>query len=212
MAVDADSTVRALSPSQCASRESVIQDSAVEDDDDDEVTADDSTETGERTDPVATSLRLAALVGVLVVVALAGLAIFLGVRAYQAHQLNDQRNLLLETGRQTALNLTTIDWQHADADVQRILASATGEFFDDFAQRSKPFVDVVKQTQSTSVGTVTESGLESLTGNEAQVLVTVAVKTTDSAASQPDPRNWRMRMTVEKVGNGAKVSDVQFVQ
>src|SRR5882757_1932661 len=33
-------------------------------------------------------------------------------------------------------DLTTIDWQEADSDIQRILDGATGRFHDDFAQRS----------------------------------------------------------------------------
>jgi len=53
--------------------------------------------------------------------------------------------------------LTTIDYNEADADVQRILNSTTGSFYDDFSKRSQPFVDVVKQARSKSEGTVTEA-------------------------------------------------------
>jgi len=150
--------------------------------------------------------------GMLILIALVGLASYLGVRSYQMHQGSQQRNHLLEAGRQTAVNLTTIDWEHADADVQRILANATGSFYDDFAQRAQPFLDVVKQTQSTSVGTVTESGVESYSGNQALVLVTVSVMTTNLTESEPSPRHWRMRMSVETIGDEEKVSNVEFVQ
>jgi hypothetical protein len=44
---------------------------------------------------------------------------------------------------QAALNLTTIDYTEGDADIQRLLDMATSEFYDDFQQRSKPFIDVV---------------------------------------------------------------------
>ena len=113
--------------------------------------------------------------------------------------------------RQGALNLTTIDWQKAERDVQRILDGATGQFHDDFAMRSQPFVDVVKQAKSTSVGTITEAGLESEAAGTAQVLVAVAVKTSNAGAPEQDPRAWRMRISVEKVGDQAKVSNVEFV-
>lgn len=175
---------------------------------------------GESADPAAaeagatrpeTGLRLPALAIALVVIALAGLTTYLGVQAYRSHQQAEQRNLLLQVARQGAINLTTIDFEHADADIQRILASATGPFYDDFSQRSQPFVDVVKRAQSKSVGTVTEAGMESFSGNEAQVLVAVAVTTTNVGAPESSPRNWRMRVSVEKVGDEAKVSDVQFV-
>jgi Mce-associated membrane protein len=117
--------------------------------------------------------RLAAISSLLVVVVLAGLTGWLGVRTYQSDQAGEQHKLFLQVGWQAALNLTTIDWQEADRDVQRILDSATGTFHDDFQQRSQPFVDVVKRAQSKSVGTITEAGLESESGNDAQVLVAV---------------------------------------
>ena len=155
--------------------------------------------------------RLATVFGLVTVVALAALGGWFGYQAYQSHKAQQQRELLVRIGRQGALNLTTIDWQHADADVQRILDSATGTFYDDFSHRSKPFIDVVKKAQSKSVGTITEAGLESQSGNEAQVLVAVSVKTSNIGAAEQDSRHWRMRVTVQKVGNDVKVSNVAFV-
>lgn len=109
---------------------------------------------------LATVFRLVTVVG------LAALGGWFGYQTYQSHQAQQQRELMVRIGRQGALNLTTIDWQHADADVQRILDSATGTFYDDFSHRSKPFIDVVKKAQSKSVGTITEAGLESQSGTK----------------------------------------------
>lgn len=155
--------------------------------------------------------RLALIIGLVVVVALAGLAGCLGFRAYQSHQADEQRKLFLQVGRQGALNLTTIDFHRADADVQRILDGATGEFYDNFSQRSRPFIDLVTRAQSVSVGTVTEAGLEPQSGDDARVLVAVMVKTSNAGAAEQEPRLWRMRLSVQKVGNEAKVSNVEFV-
>jgi Mce-associated membrane protein len=155
--------------------------------------------------------RLALIVGLIAVVALGGVCGWLGHRAYQSHQAGKQRQLFVQVARQAALNLTTIDYQHADADVQRILDSATGQFYDDFSKRSQPFVDVVKQAQSKSVGTVTEAGLEAEDHDGAEVIVAVAVNTSNAGAPQQQPRAWRMRLTVQSVGGDAKVSNVGFV-
>ncbi len=144
--------------------------------------------------------------------ALASLAGWLGYRSYESNRAEAQRNVFLQVGRQGALNLTTIDWQQADADVQRILESATGTFYDDFQQRAEPFVQVVKQAQSKSVGEIAEAGLLSPVGdNEAQVLVAVRVQTTNAGAPEPQPRSWRMKITVQEVDGQAKVADVDFV-
>ena len=109
------------------------------------------------------------------------------------------------------MNLTTIDWQKAESDVQRILDGATGEFHDDFAKRSQPFIDVVKQSRSTAVGTITEAGLESETAGTALVLVAVNVKTSNAGVPKQDSHAWRMRISVRQVGDQAKVSNVEFV-
>ena len=104
--------------------------------------------------PRMSHVRLATILGLVAVVALAGLCGWLGYRAYESRKAADERNLFLQVGRQGALNLTTIDFEHADQDVQRILDSATGQFYDEFQARAQPFAEVVKQAKSKSVGTV----------------------------------------------------------
>ena len=156
-------------------------------------------------------VRLAIAIGVAFAVAMAGVCGWLGYRAYEARQQQHLQQLLLQVGRQGAVNLTTIDFEHADADVKRILDSATGQFYDEFNSRSGPFIEVVKRMQSKSVGTVTEAGMESIAGQEGQVLVSVSVKTTTRSTPDDQPRYWRMRLTVTKQGSEAKVSKVEFV-
>lgn len=155
--------------------------------------------------------RRATLLGLIVIIMLAALVGWYGYRAHQSQQAQSQRSQFIQAARQGALNLTTIDWQRADTDVQRILDSATGQFYDDFDKRSKPFVEVVKQAKSASVGTVTEAGLESETADTAQVLVAVTVTTSYVGAPQPDPHAWRMRISMQRVGDQDKVSNVEFV-
>lgn len=155
--------------------------------------------------------RLAAVIGLALVVALSALVGWLAVRTHRATQVDERQSQIVQAARQGALNLTTIDWQHADADVQRILDSATGEFYDDFAKRSAPFIKVVKEAKSTSSGSIVEAGLESESGDAAQVLVAVAVKTANVGTPAQDPREWRMRISVQKVGDAMKVSNVEFV-
>ena len=166
----------------------------------------------EEAKPGISHLKLATIAGLVVVLALAGLVGWLGFRAYESQKLEAQRQLFLQVGRQGAMNLTTIDWEHAEADVQRIVDSATGTFYDDFQQRAGPFIEVVKQAQSKSVGMVTEAGLESESDTEARVLVAVTVQTSNAGAAEQQPRLWRMRVTVQDVGDDqVKVSNVEFV-
>jgi Mce-associated membrane protein len=156
-------------------------------------------------------LRLALTLGLLIVTALGGLVGWLGFRADESHQREQQRAMFLAAARQGALNLTTISYTEVDADIKRILDSATGTFHDDFEKRSQPFVEVVNKAQSKSQGKVTEAGLESMQGDSARALVAVTVTTSSAGAAQQEPRSWRMRVDVQKVGDMAKTSNVEFI-
>ena len=169
-------------------------------------------ETTDKAEKETSTVKLAAIAGLVLVLALGGLTGWLGYRAYESRQAEDLRNLFLQVGRQGALNLTTINHETAEADVQRVLDSSTGTFYDDFQKRADPFIQVVKQAQSKSEGNITEAGLEASDDNEGRVLVAVTVNTTNAGAPEQQPRSWRMRITVQKTGdNEAKVSNVEFV-
>ncbi|BBY14603.1 YfgM family protein [Mycolicibacterium litorale] len=173
---------------------------------------DEPVDAGDDTLDGRTPVRKALIAGVVLVAALAGFTGWFGYQAYQSSQEQKQRDLFLQVGRQAAQNLTTIDWERADADVQRVLDVATGTFYDDFQKRAEPFLQVVKEAKSKSVGTLGEAGLESVTGDTAEVLVAVTVQSSNAGAPEQAPRAWRMRLTVQRVDDGAKVSQVEFVQ
>ena len=153
----------------------------------------------------------AMLLGLAVVVALAGLVGWFGLRVNHSHHAQAQRNLFLQVAKQGALNLTTIDWQHADADVHRILDGATGEFYDDFAKRSQPFIEVLKQSKAKTVGAISEAGLESETIDSGRALVIVSVQTSNNGEAEQVPKEWRMRIDLQKIGDQVKVAKVGFV-
>ncbi|OBC11998.1 mammalian cell entry protein [Mycobacterium sp. 852013-50091_SCH5140682] len=160
-----------------------------------------------RRDPTMVAL----VVGLVMAVVIASVGGWLGVRANHARQLDQRQAMFVEVARQGAINLTTIDHREVEGDVKRILDSATGTFYDDFSSRAQPFIEVVKKAQSKSVGTVVSAGVESETDQDAQVLVAVSVKTTMAGSAEQQPRSWRMRIAVQKLGNDIKVSNVSFV-
>jgi Mce-associated membrane protein len=178
--------------------------------DDTEDVADQDTEKSARQWVSGTRGLIAA--GVAAILALVGLGGWLVYRVHEDNQVQAQRNLYVQVARQTAINLTTINYTEVDADIKRVLDSATGAFHDEFQNRSQPFVEVIKKVQSKSEGTIAEAGLLSSTKDQAQVLVAVAVKTSTAAApADQEPRRWRMRLTVDKTADSGKVSKVEFV-
>ncbi|CQD17720.1 Mce protein [Mycolicibacterium farcinogenes] len=154
----------------------------------------------------------AGIVGGVLVVALLALTGWLGYGYYQVHHEQQRRAMFVDTARAGATNLTSIDWEHAEDDVQRVLDISTGKFYDDFERRSKSFLEVVKQIKSKSVGTVTSSGLESYSNDKANVLVSVTVRSTNAGVPEQKPQVWRMVVTVQDIEGKSKVSNVEFIQ
>ncbi|MGV0768734.1 hypothetical protein [Mycobacterium syngnathidarum] len=156
-------------------------------------------------------LRTGIIVATVLTVLLGGLA------GWQVRQLiktradEQRRQTYLQVGRQAALNLTTIDFATVDADIQRVLDASTGEFFDEFQSRSPAFAEVVRQAKAKSEGTINEAGIESIVDDGAQILVAASVKTSNAGVPEPEPRYWRMRITVRQSGTETKVSNVGFV-
>ncbi len=155
--------------------------------------------------------RWALIAGLIGVLASAGLVGWLGFRADQAHDADVQRDVFVQAARRTAVALTTIDYQNARADVQRVLDSATGDFYQRFSQRSQMLIDTVTRERSQSVSAVTEAGVESQSDDAAQVLVAVSVASTHLGGLDMRPHELRLRLTLQRVGNEAKVSDVGYV-
>ena len=155
--------------------------------------------------------RIALIAGLIAGVVLAGLVGWLGFRTYEAQNRENQRDRFVHAAADVAVTLSTVDYQHAESDAQRIQDSATGTFADSFAHRRQSYIDAAKQTRTRSLGDVTDAALESQSGDQGRVLVAVTVKSPDPAQVDLEPRFLRMRVTVQQVGDGVKVSDVEFV-
>ena len=138
-------------------------------------------------------------------------AITLGFRDYQARDREDVRAEMVAAATRGAVNLTTIDYERVDEDVQRILDSSTGAFRDDFEKRADSFKEAARKAQSKSVGTVAEAAVESVDGDQGRVLVAVTVMTSNRGVPEQSPRGWRTRVGVVQTEDGMKVSQVEFV-
>lgn len=154
--------------------------------------------------------RDARIFGLAAVALVSALTACLGIRAHAAGSLQDARAHFLEAGRQSAIMLTTVKHHDVEADVKRLIDSSTGAFLADFRNRSQSFVDTVERAQSDTEGTIAEAGLESVHGDQADVLVAVSVKTSLAGVDSP-ARLWRMRIAVQKIGNDIKLSNVEFI-
>jgi serine/threonine-protein kinase len=117
----------------------------------------------------------------------------------------------VDYAKQFTVWLTSLSAQSADSDIQRLIDGSTGQFHDDFANRSSDFRQVVVNSNVLTQGTVNSAGLDSINGSTAGVLVAATSKVTNSNGSSQEPRSWRLALQVEKIGDAYKVSKVEFV-
>ncbi len=151
---------------------------------------------------------------VLSVLALAFLAVsgYFGYTHRQAERAAQQRSEIVDAASQGVVNLTTMDFQRADEDVQKVLDGSAGEFRDEFEARSKDLIAVMQEAQVKSVGVVRQAAIERQDGDSADVLVAVAQKVSNAGGAAEEPRSQRMRVTMQLEDGTYKIVKAGFVQ
>lgn len=161
-----------------------------------------------RTPRPSTILKIAAILVIL------GFVGFSGYMAWQHHEATErtQRAAAFTAGaRQGVVNMTSLDFNKAKEDVQRVIDSSTGEFKNEFQARAADFTKVVEQSKVVTEGTVNAAAVESMEGHTAVVLVSATSRVTNSAGAKDEPRAWRLRVTVTEEDGQYKMSKVEFV-
>lgn len=106
--------------------------------------------------------------------------------------------------------MTSLDYRHPKEDVQRIIDHLTGSFRDEYEVRADDFIKVVETSKVVARGTVTATGMQSMTDTEAVVLVAATQEITNAAGNK-QPRLYRFRVTVARDGDQLKMSRVDLV-
>ncbi|WP_425297248.1 hypothetical protein [Nocardia abscessus] len=156
--------------------------------------------------------RSAMVVGALAVIALALAGS--GYTVWHHHETTEKDRRAAEftaAARQGVVALTTLDFNRAKEDVQRVLDHSTGSFRGDFQARAADFTTVVQQSQVATEGKVNATAIESMTEDSAVVLVVATSQVTNSAGARQEPRAWRLSVTVSRDGDQLKMSKVEFV-
>jgi Mce-associated membrane protein len=163
-------------------------------------------------EPLLRGRGLTGMVALLVVtVLLLAAAITAGVFwANGAAEQADRENAL-SAARQTAVNLTTIDFNRAEEDVRRVLDGSTGDFGGLFTQNIDSYVGVVKDGEVVTTGEVAEAGVEKYDGNTASAVVAVKTTVKNKTVPNGEQRFYRLVEQMEKHDGRWLVSRVEFV-
>ena len=150
--------------------------------------------------------------------ALLAICAFVGASAYMVQQHRDatknhQRQAAFLAGaKQCVTNMISLDFNRAKEDVQRVIDGSTGQFKDEFQQRSNDFITVVTQSKAVTEGKVNAAAVESMNGSSAVVLVSATSQITNAPPGKDEPpRVWRLRVTIADVAGVYKMSKVEYV-
>jgi len=117
----------------------------------------------------------------------------------------------LVAARQGAISFFSLDYRHAEDDVDRVLSQATGDFKKQYAEKRDEVVAGVEDKQLVVTATVPDDGvaLEFLADDEAKVLVAVDVNTKSPDGAE-DAR-YRTRVELARVDGRWLVAGVEQV-
>lgn len=169
----------------------------------------------ERTSTVGGSAgrRLTVLCAVLLVLfvgAVAAATVFT-VQSRDGREVTARNDAVLSTARAAAVNLVTLRYSSARDDLDRILASTTGDFRNQFSDVSGSFEKVLGDGQVDSTGQVNEAGVVTSDENAATVLAAVTSTVKNTEAPDGEERTYRMKISLERIDESWLVSNVEFV-
>ncbi len=154
--------------------------------------------------------RLLVVLGALCVLLLvAAVALAVLLRGYRTQ--DDARDDAVRAARQSAINLTSIDYEEFDVAVDRVLEGATGDFGKEFKANSGKLKDLLLTNKVKSEGKVVDAGIVRSDRSHATVLVVIDSTVRNTTTPEGRVNTNRMQLEVEKVGGRWLTSTLQFV-
>jgi Mce-associated membrane protein len=125
-----------------------------------------------------------------------------------------QGDAAVAAGRAQTLNLMTLDYRTAKADLQRVVDGSTSTMHDEYAKALPATLATTASEKSVSKGTIRSVGLASVSANKAEVLVagdaTVSFPKSKTAAASTIQVRYRFRIDLQLVKGVWKSSQLNF--
>jgi Mce-associated membrane protein len=157
------------------------------------------------------ALVVLAAVGLVLVVASVVLALVGKQHTDAREEREGARDAALSAARQAILNLDALSAATIDADLKRVLASATGSFKDEFSKAQADLKTRIVQVKTVSSGQVLSAGVVRSDPDTATVLVAVDRTVKDSSNATGVVAHDRWKLDLEKHGGRWLVADLQPV-
>lgn len=158
--------------------------------------------------------RLQTVLRSLAVVLIAGLLAGAGYLFAQHRTAVVQDRLRAEfsaAARQGVVNLMSMDAEHPEESVQRVIDESTGKFKVNFQDTSEDLIKAMRDAKVITRVTVNDTAVESM-DDDAGVVLVAATSERQGAQSAKDkePRQWRVLVTLQRDGGRLKIADVEM--
>lgn len=154
------------------------------------------------------------LASCLAIIAICALLGACGFMIWKHGQADHRRALTAEftaAARQTVVTLMSLDFNHVQDDVKNILNNSTGDFKKDFEAQQNDFMKLAQQSKVVTESTVNAAAVDTMSDDNAVVLVAATTRVTNTAGAQQQPRSWRVAVSLTREGGQIKLAKVEFV-
>lgn len=162
-------------------------------------------------------LRLAVVVLAVLAVLACASAVWFGVAWFRAAgdeslDLAVTRDDVLRDAQQAAVNLTTLNYETVEADLNRWEASATGTLADEFRGNRATFARTIAEARTKTESRVPEAAVAEVDPQAGTARVLVAVDVTVNTFGQPPTdRRQRLEMQMVRTEQGWKAGAIKPV-
>ncbi|WP_051247457.1 hypothetical protein [Nocardioides halotolerans] len=119
---------------------------------------------------------------------------------------------ILESATQEATAFLNISYTDAQTAIDAVLAGATGDFKEQYAQATEALVTLLTDNKSVRKGTVLWTGVVAQDPDSATViLATTGTVSNNQTGNQPKAENYRIQMQLVSEKGRWLTSDLQFV-
>ena len=130
-----------------------------------------------------------------------------------AEASRDEDRAALNAATRQTLAWASVDWREADEYVTTVEAGATGDFLAQFQESEAALSELLESNRSVQVPTIPEggAGLLERDGDQARVLIAMDATVTNKEARTPQPRQYRLQVTLVKEGDEWLTSGLEFI-
>jgi len=138
---------------------------------------------------------------------------------FEAGQRNDaevsaaEDQAALDAARQQTMAWANVDYRKVDDYISTVEQGSTGEFLQQFQKSEKGTRYLIRLNKSVQVPTIPQDGvgLVEREGETARVLIAMDATVSNKNTDKPQPRQYRLQVTMTRVDGEWKTSGLEFI-